>query len=545
MRAFFFPYVISLHAPVVMTGRGHRVYSASTMKYISGSAIRGAVAARLGDPDGQDEPSRERFHHLVLSGRVRYGNAYPGARDGSERSVPVPLSFKKRKHEEGDFSYVFDLLAGGVEDALVDPEFSFAVIGSNEVYPAIVKLGARVHHRRGQGQPSPSGGDGRPFTYQYIRGGQAFVGHLTVDADSDNEAKAIAQEIGHLLKGNLLLGRSKGAGYGGNAKLRLNLQPERGVSFGGIWSDIEAGGKFCVLLLSDFLGRDDCTGMVDPSSFQAHLEKALETNLCQLGACAGTGYAGGYNTKARMALPAVRALTKGSIFLFQTEAGLDARRLVQIQNSGLGMRRAEGYGEIVFLNAPSVPVYRLNSQSVVPKDDVTVEKDSRSEEILSFMQERILLDELNKEIRRWTRELVKGEAFVSPSLLGRLRQAMRSEPGEALKAFRRWLGENRGRKAGHTSSATLRSKALRQLQDCKLGRITLDRWLRHVINDPDYVLKNLNSQQLCNDFQLVSHEHATKVLGGLTDQIRCAVIDSVLAEISRHARLSERGGKRG
>ena len=171
------------------------------------------------------------------------------------------------------------------------------------MYLTIVKLG-EVHHRR-ISQPSPS----RRWTALYLSVHSRWPGVCRTShcrCRFDNEAKAIAQEIGHLLKGNLLWSL-KGARYGGNAKLRLNLQPERGVSFGGIWSDIEAGGKFCVLLLSDFLGRDDCTGMVDPSSFQAHLEKALETNLCQLGACAGTGYAGGYNTKARMALPAVRA----------------------------------------------------------------------------------------------------------------------------------------------------------------------------------------------------------------------------------------------
>ena len=77
MTMYPFPYSITLQAPTIITAPGHRRFSASTLNYIPGSAIRGAVASRLGDPDGQGKPEQRRFAQFVTSGQVRYRNAYP------------------------------------------------------------------------------------------------------------------------------------------------------------------------------------------------------------------------------------------------------------------------------------------------------------------------------------------------------------------------------------------------------------------------------------------------------------------------------------
>ncbi len=547
MSAYLFRYAISLESPAIITGRGHRVYSASTLKYIPGSAIRGIVAGRLGDPDRKSEFERQRFNRLILSGQTRYRNAYP-AIGGSgflerERSIPIPLSFKKRKHEHPDSRpEVFDLLAADVEDILVDPDFEFAAIGTSEILPVAVKLGIRFHHSLGSGQGRPLKGEGAIFAYEYILGGQDFVGHVAIDADSIDEAREVAREISQILDTNLLLGRSKRAGYGGDARFMLKTEPEPRAVPDGIRGSVEHSGMFRVLLLSDFIGRDHDTGLVDPSSFQRYLEGRLGARLRESGCYVNTGYAGGYNRKSRSALPVTRTLSKGSVFLFEAQDGIALDKFLETENSGVGMRLSEGYGEIAFLSPPVTPEYEVVQ---VPDHAIATElpdKDDESERILDIMQQRILEDELDREIHRWIRELIYGKIYVSPSLLGRLRLALRNEPDIALNTFRLWLADTGDKSSNVKHGGALKTRALRQLQNCRLTEGSLSEWLLQVVNDSAYVLGRLNHKQLANDYYLISSNRAEQILRGMTDRIKCRVIDSALAEISRQVRLGERGG---
>lgn len=547
MTAYRFAYSLYLQSPLIISGGGHRAESASTLHYIPGSAIRGVVASRLGDPDGQSNHDRHRFDDLVLSGRVRYSNAYPvTAGYVKERSVPLPMSLKQVKHPKPKTEpYLLDIMAQETDDTMVNPGFRFAVIRTGTVIPLYVKTATRFHHTRSAGQSKPSRDGGSLFTYQYILENQEFAGYIGIDANSVIEARKVAEDILTILDCNLLLGRSKAAGYGGNAQFTLELERPLQRMSGAVTKDIEKDESFRVLLLSDFIGRDSASGAVEPSSFQDHLERALGIGLMEKARYVATDYAGGYNRKARTALPTVRTLSKGSVFLFEPQNRLDIEKINQVQNSGLGMRREQGYGEIVFLEAPLVSEYKVvfnkGSFSAVSNE---LDIDEESYAILTLMQRRLLQDELNKEIRRWTRELVKGQMNINASLLGRLRLALRNEPDQSLSVFRAWLGEkpddlNQG------NARALRAKALKGLKNCRLSQGTLYEWLRKVLDDPEYLPKELKFSQLANDCFLISSDHAHEVLIDLLDETTCAAIDSVLSEVSRQVRLSERGDIRG
>ena len=69
MIVCYYPYTLTLGSPVVLTSAGGDPNSAETMDFIPGSAIRGAAARVLTDTASD-------FHRLILSGEVRYLNAY-------------------------------------------------------------------------------------------------------------------------------------------------------------------------------------------------------------------------------------------------------------------------------------------------------------------------------------------------------------------------------------------------------------------------------------------------------------------------------------
>jgi CRISPR-associated protein Csx10 len=549
MTMYPFPYSITLQAPTIITAPGHRRFSASTLNYIPGSAIRGAVASRLGDPDGQGKPEQRRFAQFVTSGQVRYRNAYPVPKTkqaaAAQRSTPLPLSMLKRKHEPIDTGpELLDWLKQQDDETLVRAGYDFVILGTTEIRPVRVDLGARFHHSRDPAKFRPSKDEGSIFTYEHILPNQSFAGYLVVKATSLDEGKQIAQDIRSLLDDNLLLGRSRRAGYGGNADFVLETEPTSIKTAGKIYRDIKKGEAFRVLLLSDFIGRNLLTGLIDPDSFQSYLEKALRANIRLSNCYVGTGYAGGYNRKARSALPVTRTLRKGSVFVFEALEDIKQTKLLEIEASGLGMRLTEGYGELCFLNPPAMPVYKVVEPSEFAPPAQLPDKDEVSARILSIMQRRILAEELDREIHRWARELVRPENInISPSLIGRLRLVLRRDPKEALNTFRQWLEEKESEK----TEGSLKAKARRQLQHCCLSGYSLFNWLQKIVEDDrdnlTFVLEQLNYNQLANDYCLVSSDNATAVLKDMAGEIRCKTIDIVLAQISREIRQRERGDK--
>ena len=88
-------YRLTLQSPLIVTSRQGDPNSAATQLFIPGSSIRGVVAGRL--LNAGTGPESEEFRRLVLSGEVRYLNAYLEIE--GERSLPVPLSWRVRKDD--------------------------------------------------------------------------------------------------------------------------------------------------------------------------------------------------------------------------------------------------------------------------------------------------------------------------------------------------------------------------------------------------------------------------------------------------------------
>src|SRR5207248_423079 len=86
-------YTLTLRSPVIVSTLSGDPNSAATQPFIPGSAIRGAVAARL-IAQGKNGDSAE-FRDLVLSGAVRYLHAYP--RIAGARGLPTPSSWRRQK----------------------------------------------------------------------------------------------------------------------------------------------------------------------------------------------------------------------------------------------------------------------------------------------------------------------------------------------------------------------------------------------------------------------------------------------------------------
>lgn len=536
MSTLFVPYTLTLQAPAVLTGLDGNPDSARTLEHVPGSVVRGAIARALGDP-GNDPQRLARFRELVLSGRVRYLDAYPVA-DG-RRSLPTPVSWRREKYGET----VHDLAAGEPETAepVVSLGAPFVTLGAADCREVPVALSAAIHHRRSRVKGRPVENEGALFVYESLDAGQVFRGFLVVEGENEAEATGRADAVRQAAGETLLLGRSRRAGYGGQALLAWGPPRERELEgrSGLVDRDLAAGDTFRLLAVSDLIVRDPHTAALDPAA----IETVIETGDGSLSGRAELirGHwqlrpVGGFNRKWGLELPQALALRAGSVLALRAREPIALGDLLAVERAGLGERRAEGFGRVAFFEAP-------DPQPVVlpPAAETPVEKPSKVPATVRRMERRLLEDALEARVLEVAAERLRGgpgpTRLPSPSLLARLRGPLRAGP-EGLDALGTWLGG---------ADDALRSKARQALDGARIvgwdgKRAPLRDWLQEALTMVDASLgERLGFERLAERHHLVSRESALDTLLG-EDQVRRTrwrLIDQVLALAALEAKRSK------
>ncbi len=488
MTTRYLTYTLKLDAPVLITSPEGDPNSARTFPYISGAAIRGAVARALGRRPTKDPQLRR----LVLDGGVRYLNAYPMV--ATRRSLPMPVSSRPEKHAgTEEIVDLHDLLAyegrpradhdvaGQWPSEQLGRPGDFATVGAPTLTRAEVSLSGHFHHQRDRqrgrawterladGSEVPRG---TVFAYEALDAGQRFAGVVAVDDDD------LAKEVTQALGGQLLLGRSKRAGYGGAARIDWGEQLSDWEVPGSepLRADVPVGGEFQVLLTSAYLGRHGQTGQPDPTWLREELGEQLGGLVEVVQVRWAFTEAGGYNRTWGTALPYRQALAAGSVALLRATQDVPADVLAGVEHAGLGERRIDGFGRCLFLPQPSrlralQPARRAGPQPRPPDDGLP----DTASALLDRIEDRIAGDRLSALIEEAAAETARAVLDEIPpaSLLGRLRVPLRGEPEAALATLRIWL------EAGEDDGG-LRRPARRHLDRCRVPGGSLREWLTGV-----------------------------------------------------------------
>jgi CRISPR-associated protein Csx10 len=542
MTVRYLPFTLSLRAPAILNVLGGDPNSAATLGYIPGGAIRGALAGQLGDPDSRDE-LRLLFRSLVLDGSVCCLHAYH-LDDGGRRTLPSPASLRSSREAERHW----DLAAFEGQNQATWPEESLSVfpwryVSLTSAQPVGIntEVGSRIHHQRDRqrGRAWTEKRDGREFphgaifTYEYLRPGQTFGGLIQVLGADESECGQRINQIQEILKGPIRLGRSRRAGYGGEAELVWGSAQRREVSGEGvILTDLRAGDLFRVLLTSDCIVRDPSTGQIDPSSLPKLFESRLggRVTLCRLRWA--FDLVGGFNQKWRLELPQARSVAAGSVLLFQAEERIPLDFLLELEHEGIGERRTEGFGRFTFLEAPVQEVrIRRAAKSQVQKPS------TQAPELVEFIERRLLQSAVSRELEQLALTVAgRASRIPSPSLLGRLRVPLRAQPAGALQTLAEWLG---------SGDRALRRPAQDQLRRCRIdpgtGPLSLAAWLGNLVGKDrwDRLEETLRLAPLAQRNHVVSEARALQQLQGMDEEIAVRLIDTTLAALAKQRKRKE------
>jgi CRISPR-associated protein Csx10 len=527
----YLPYSLKLNSPAIITAPGGDPNSSSTLPYIPGLAVRGAVAKALGDP-GADSLKQDEFHELVLGGMVRYLNAYPIV--NKLRALPTPVSFRLRKDRPENKLDIIDLAADDwPEDELISIPELFLTIGAAQ--PALYhpKINSRIHHQRdrekGRAWKDPQGNThGAIFSFESLEVNQAFAGLILLHSEKKEELDRLERRIKELLGKTLLVGRSRRAGYGGMAAIEWGMVSQNHETEGAgkeglrpLKRNIGQGDQFRLLMASPCIVRNSATGQPDPAALEDKIVDRFSNRVEVIRKVWTFVAIGGFNRKWRLELPQTLAVSAGSVLVLEANQDISLNELQEMEHEGLGERKGEGYGRFLFLDAPqNIALHKITDSPT------GLTSNGAAPLLVRDIESRIVQAQIARMIEEKAAELAKSASLPLPtnSLIGRLRTPLRGATPEAISTLKLWLTGN--------ESERLKRPAMDQMERCKIddGK-NLHTWILDAMNR-DMILDWLQVGVLAQRFYVASEQSAKSGVEETFEELSVKLIDATLANLA-------------
>lgn len=324
-------YRLYTETPVFITDLSRsRENSYETRGYIPGSAVRGLVMSDL----AHRLPEWFETHKTqLLSEQTRFLDAVPVVGDAAP--LPSIKGFYEDKDETGFISVLKENVPSGYKRAKLG---TFCALEGDTVRYWSAETDGATRIQRHVDEK-----DTKIFQNRYLSAGQTFEGYIFADDP------AVMEEITQSLPDVVWLGADRYEGFG-----KCKVTPPKVVEQPA-WIDtygcqaLEGENELYLLALSPLTMLDDCG---EPCGLDTHrLAELLGVETVEITRCS-TSLAefGGYNRVWESRVPAVRMYDRGSIFRLKCSAPPAPDALLEIQRQGLGIRRAEGFGQVLFLS---------------------------------------------------------------------------------------------------------------------------------------------------------------------------------------------------
>ncbi|TZE82168.1 RAMP superfamily CRISPR-associated protein [Calorimonas adulescens] len=331
-------YTIETIEPVIISTYRDDVNSNETLPYITGSSVRGVIIDRL------IKAGKNNDIKFLLDGSVLFSNLYPYKNE--IYFIPAPISLF---YDEDDDLKVYDFSCGRQKkDRRYKslPSECFVHVSDDILSIYTPEMREYFHHQRRLKVEEAVKSYSNVFRYGAIKEGETFYGDVYCNDDYIEIVKGLMSD-----GDNVFLGRGKYAGYG---MCKINIKGIFKDSYeymhevyGLDWESIEEGKPLRMTFLSnailyDRYGRN--TVKID-NELVSYLLK-VDTEI--IDAYFSTEIVGGFNNKWGMNLPQSNAIKAGSTFVLRSSQKPDINRLYKLMDEGVGERREEGFGRLIF-----------------------------------------------------------------------------------------------------------------------------------------------------------------------------------------------------
>ncbi len=325
-------YQVTTLSPILITSSIGNTTILTTEKHIPGSVILGMFASKYITKNrlGKIAHTDQYFKSTFLEGGIGFGNAYISDIIDNSKKVffPTPLSLVREKENERQY---YDKLFLEEEETIntVGTDGKFCNIIDNNLLFKEVKTRLNFHHARDAATGTVAGG--AFFNYESIEPDHTFTGYIWGQKDKLEKLISMAG-----INFVAFLGRSKNAQYG---KVKFEIvSPEPKL----YQPEINTDGDAILTLISDAIIYNE-NGYAD-TSIQS-LETLLNTRI--IDAVMKSSDVENFVSIWKLRKPSERCIKAGSCFKIEVNDQNQKSYLLELQKTGIGERKNEGYGRFV------------------------------------------------------------------------------------------------------------------------------------------------------------------------------------------------------
>lgn len=304
-----------------------------TLYYIPGSTIRGLVIHSLCKDERFEKMKKD-----VFSDKVHFMNAYLKA--GDKRMIPSLKGFYEDKAICKGKKEIENVLIKDIGQGMKRASLGrYCCLDGENILYCGVAMGENLNINRGRE------GKKTVFRSQYIQKGQSFAGYITFDDSVEDETITVIREV---FSDCFYIGNSRYSGYGKCRCVKAEL--EIGIPYGELRNRRDRS-QFYMVLLSNMSMRNAYGELVGLDL--DILANRLSCSSLRLNRCASSVVeVHGYNRSWDGAIPSSMMYEAGSVFCVETEDGSEvgAEHFAKLEEQGIGIRRNEGFGQVLFLD---------------------------------------------------------------------------------------------------------------------------------------------------------------------------------------------------
>lgn len=310
-----------------------------TLRYIPGSALRGYVMSEL----AQKKDLFEIWKPAFFNGQIRFFNAYLTV-DGKEL-IPSLKGFYEDKTACTGKKKIQNVIKDDVEPGFKRASLgSYCYIEGDCICYTGVALSEDININNGRAvkKTRPDEDNRNIYRSQYICKGQQFTGYVALCGEVDPE---LASAVEKLLNGSVRIGNRRSGGYGTCQAECLELTET--IPYASVRTQ-KNGKEFDLVLLSNLVMRSEAGELCG-----LNLEELAECLGCEkleLQRCAtSTAQVYGYNRIWHGTIPSANMYEAGSVFRLEADREIPEEAFRRVEETGLGIRTAEGFGQVAFL----------------------------------------------------------------------------------------------------------------------------------------------------------------------------------------------------
>lgn len=309
-----------------LSASGHNSYETRT--YVPGTAVRGLALSYLAAQD----PDWFKANVADLLTQIVFRNGLLA--QGEEEPLPSIKGFYEPKDESALENVV-------VNKGKLTPGYKRAKLGvvcaleGSTIHYGSTATGESMRIDRKKAASS----NGGVFQTRHIEAGQSFKGYILLDKPE------LAPRLIQALQGVRWIGADRYEGFG---KCSISVKPVACQGWESAYGESNPGTELYLLAMTP-LAMTDATGElcgINCEALASHLGvSSVAVDVCST----SVSEYGSYNRTWGCRDRAARMYDAGSLFKLICSEPPSADKLSEIQRRGLGIRKTEGYGSVLFL----------------------------------------------------------------------------------------------------------------------------------------------------------------------------------------------------